>query len=49
MALSDTSQQLIWLRNVIYEVERKLNLSFILRSASDNDGSLSLFKNPLFH
>ncbi|KAH8152987.1 uncharacterized protein LAJ45_02574 [Morchella importuna] len=47
LALSDTSRQLIWLRNAIHELERKLNLSFILRV--DNNGSLSLVKNPIFY
>jgi hypothetical protein len=47
MALSDASRQLIWLRNAIHKLERKPKLSFILHG--DNNGSLSLVKNPVFH
>jgi hypothetical protein len=47
MALSDTSRELIWLKNPIHELELKPKFLFIFRN--DNNGSLSLIKNPVFH
>lgn len=38
---------MIWVKNVINELERKLKFSSILHV--DNDGPFSLVKNPIFN
>ena len=47
MALSDASRQMIWLRSALHEIQPGTKLSFILHG--DNNSSLALVKNPVFH